>query len=536
MIIFRNIIQKPNSMRPWYYLILASCLLHNIISLANSTPQQNPQQAISSEAINLQQQLDHMKQQIAALEDRQQALLKTENLAQPSQPNYSVVENATFPAEKTPVFEATNEQAEDVTYGYPLLANLGGTAVITSPFIHARYDFRGSGLLINYSSIDKDVAALSQRRDFYNQMRAAGLVLPRYPILELSGRIEGEFRQYRLWNGREGNAIDLSGAELDMQALVNDWFLGFMSFAYDNSPTDSGNRINNSSLYLDNGFITLGNLNKIPYYATIGQIYVPFGQFSSYLISDPLNKIIFRTKARALSIGYQSLQGQGFYGALFGFQGPTREGYKTATLTVPDSSYYINTFGGNIGYAYTVGPLSGLIGGSIINNVADSLGMQSTDGPYFGGFATSAATEVLAHPVPGYDLRAEMNYEPFVLIAEYTAATRGFSPLDLTFNGQGAKPAGYHLEAIYKFDMFQRPSNLALGYGRSFEALALNVPQYRGAIALNTAIWKNTLLSLEYRQDVNYAQDDTASGSNGGVFSPVGKNQNVVTAHFDIYF
>ncbi len=523
-------------MRLWYYLVLAGCLLHNQISFANSTAQPNIQQAISGEAANLQQQLDRMKQQIAALELRQQALLKTDNLTQSSQHNDSMVASATSLAEKNLLSESINEQVDDITYGYPLLANLGGTAVITSPFIHARYDFRGSGLLINYSSIDKDVAALSQRRDFYNQMRAVGMVLPPYPILELSGRIEGEFRQYHLWDGREGNSIDLSGAELDMQALVNDWFLGFMSFAYDNSPTDSGNRVNNSSLYLDNGFITLGNLNKIPYYATIGQIYVPFGQFSSYLISDPLNKIIFRTKARALTLGYQSLQGEGFYGALFGFQGPTREGYKTASLIVPDSSSYINTFGGNIGYTYTVGPFSGLVGGSLINNIADSLGMQTTDGPYFGGFATSAATEVLSHPVPGYDLRAEIDYEPFVLIAEYTAATRGFSPLDLTFNGHGAKPAGYHLEAVYKFDMFQRPSNLALGYGRSFEALALNVPQYRGAIALNTAIWKNTLLSLEYRQDVNYAQDDTASGSNGGIFSPIGKNQNVLTAHFDVYF
>lgn len=489
----------------------------------------------------MQQQIDAMQKRLDELENRHQSLHSRATEGQPDLPNVAEDDSNKKHEESSEINEKITELAEKrlytmAPYGHTLLGNIGGTAVITSPFIHSRYDFRGSGLIVNYSSINKDVSSLMQRRDFYNQMRDMGYSMPAYPILELSGEGEGEFRQFRLFNGRHGNDFNLTDAELDMQALVNDWFLGFITFAYDCTPTSSGNRIFNSNVFVDNGFITLGNLNKIPYYGTIGQVYVPFGQFDSYLISDPMNKTLFRTKARSLTLGYQSLDVDGPYAALFGFRGPTRRGKFEPDATSRKFSSHINTFGLNAGYNYSVGAISGLLGGSVITNVANSLGMQATGGRIFRGFAASSATQVLNHRVPGYDLRAEIYYQPFSFITEYSGSARSFSPRDLTFNGSGARPAAYHLEAVYKFDMFRRPTNVALGYGRSFESLALNVPQRRAAITLNTAFWKNTLASLEYRHDVNYSRDDTASGNRGPTFGPLGKIQNVLTAHFDIYF
>lgn len=534
----------------WGAAIVFCCIylggLSGLAKAENSQPS-TATTRLQVQADDMQTQLTMLKQQIAELESQQRALVKANQQANSTSQNAdlpSTKDNVSAEAPPAAIItgkEKLLELAEHrlynhLSYGRTLLGNIGGTAVITSPFIHSRYDFRGSGLIVNYSSINKDASSLAQRRSFFNQMKSMGYDMPAYPILELSGEVAGQFRQYRLFSGRHGNTLELSDAELDMQALVNDWFLGFMSFAYDATPTTSGNRTFNSNLYLDNGFVTLGDFNKIPYYGTIGQFYVPFGQFDSYLITDPINKTLFRTKARAVTLGYQSLSTEGPFAAIYAFRGPTRIGDYEPNATSRNPSAYINTFGINAGYNYSIGALSGLIGGSLISNVADSLGMQETGGADFGGFAASSATQVLRHRVPGYDLRLEIYYTPFAFIGEYSGSMRSFSPLDISFNGHGAKPGAYHLEAVYNFDFFMRPSNLALGYGHSFQSLALNVPAQRASIAFNTVFWKNTLASLEYRHETNYACSDYASGSNGAIFSPLGQIQNTLTAQFDIYF
>lgn len=426
-------------------------------------------------------------------------------------------------------------------YGHSLLGNIGGTAVITSPFIHSRYDFGGSGLIVNYSSIGKDVAALRQRQNFENQMHEAGMHLPGYPLLEISGDLETRVFAGRNFSGRHISDIDISNAEVDFQALANPWFTGFMTFAYDNAPPARGShRVSNSDAFLDQGFIILGNLNRSPFYASAGQLFVPFGAFSSYLISNPINKKLFRTKARAITLGYQDNQitGDGLYASVYTFRGDTREGNFKPGAASRKPSANVNQYGGNIGYTTYYGDLRANFGASYIRNAADSDGMQATGagGGRFGGFGTSSATEVLSHRVPAYDLRAKFSYHGYSLLTEYSSVTEAFSPVDLTFNGRGAKPSAYHVEGVYSFDMWNRPSTFAIGYDHSKESLGLNVPENRYAAAINSSIWRNTLLTVEYRHEQNYGRSDRASGSSGPVFAAPGQISNAVVGQFDIFF
>ncbi len=426
--------------------------------------------------------------------------------------------------------------ASQIPYGTTLLANIGGTAVITSPFIHSRFDFRGSDLIVNYSSINKDTSALMQRRSFARQMKKMGLGIPSYPILELSGEIEAVAANFRDFSGDSGTTLDLTDAELDVQALINNWFTGYFSFVYDNTPPRVGGRVSKSSLFLDNGFITVGNFEKSPIYVTVGQIYVPFGQYDSYLLIGQLNSLLFRTKARALTLGYHSVEETGMFAAAYAFQGPTRAGRFAPGEKDRRRNTNINTYGFNLGYLYKVGALSGMVGISGITNVANSLGMQFTNGDTFTGFAESSSSEVLDHLVPGVDLRAELYYNDFTFIGEYTGTTRSFAPIDLTFNGHGAKPSTYHLEGAYTFDIFMRPSSVAIGYGHSSESLALNIPEDHYAITLNSSLWQNTLFSIEYRHGRNYGATDTASGDFGPTFMRPGKIVNAITIQLDTYF
>ena len=69
-----------------------------------------------------------------------------------------------------------------------------------------------------------------------------------------------------------------------------------------------------------------------------------------------------------------------------------------------------------------------------------------------------------------------------------------------------------HVEGGYALNVLNRPVSLSLGYGRSSESLALNIPKQRYATTLAVTILENTIASLEYRYDKNYGRHDTATG------------------------
>jgi len=88
----------------------------------------------------------------------------------------------------------------------------------------------------------------------------------------------------------------------------------------------------------------------------------------------------------------------------------------------------------------------------------------------------------------------------------------------------------------YSFQTFARPTAIAIGYGMTKDALALQLPAQRYSATLNTSIWRDTLQSLEFRHDVNYANSAFASGSTVPAPAVSGHSDNVVTAQFDVYF
>ena len=69
-----------------------------------------------------------------------------------------------------------------------------------------------------------------------------------------------------------------------------------MSIDFDNAPLrnpltlGSGNPINNSRLFLQRAFFTIGNLDTSPIYFSMGQMFVPFGDYTTYQLSNPVTK------------------------------------------------------------------------------------------------------------------------------------------------------------------------------------------------------------------------------------------------------
>ena len=239
-----------------------------------------------------------------------------------------------------------------------------GPVVIASPYIGVRPAYDASDLITNFPTINEDLILLKQRQKWENYLKTTKQFIPTRPLIELSGFVEG---QVLAGNKDYGDAttsdIDLSAAELDVLGEISSWATAYMTIDYDNSPFIP--RYANSNVYLNRAFLTVGNLDKFPIYGTLGQIYVPFGAYDNYMISDPITKLMARTRQRAVVLGFSK---SGGYASIYAFKGDSYSGSEKA----------INNGGINFGYKSKFQKTTLDFGAGYINNLADSQSMQQT--------------------------------------------------------------------------------------------------------------------------------------------------------------
>jgi hypothetical protein len=421
----------------------------------------------------------------------------------------------------------------------PLVTYLSGTPVVIAPYVGDHVAFNGSDLIVNYSSYNEDLHLLQLRQSVYGQYQQMTYPNPAGPMLMLSGQITGTGAYTDPNNAYHSSRFDLPAAELDVIPTLNDWAGGIITMKYDNTQMPNQPLTSNSHVFVDRAFVTLGNLNQFPLYLTMGQMYVPFGTYSSNMISATLPQMIFQTRARALLLGYQNANAQGPYGEVYAFNGDA------------DTSNHndnVNDVGANLGFAYSNNSANVDAGIGAIADVADSLGMQATGAttssmvPNFTGFSSTTSMftgqeDIIQHQVPGISTHLNFGIGNFGVNSEYLKATQSFSPLDMTYNGHGARPQAMNVEAYYNFPVFSKPSAITLGYGQTWQALALGVPEHRYIAAVTTSIWRDTVEEIEFRHDINYSGSDSASAF--GVQTPsstYGGTTNTLTAEIALYF
>lgn len=432
----------------------------------------------------------------------------------------------------------------------------GQSFVSSGPYIGIPLEYSGSNLIINSPSVNEDIALLNIRKNIAQRLIALGRPKDASGShILLSGVLEGQaFYQ----NGPSGHHsdIDLTTANLDAYILgPSSWTSGLLELSYDNNigsqtgAFSSNDRVLNSRVYVNKGFIVLGDFQKTPFYTSFGQMYVPFGVYSSTMISSPFTKILARTHTRALVMGYKQQAVNSLNVSAFAFQG-------RSYLTESDR---INNGGLNVDFSFKMNKVNADVGGGYIGNIADSQGMQFTGNngstpPMFGGFGGPVETytctsttpnacqaptgsEQLEHRVPAYDFHALIGLgDNIQLLGEYIFTATRFSSEDMTIDGEAARPQAMHVEGVYNIPYFVQPTSIGVAYDMSKDALAIGLPAQRYAMTINRSFWKNTLQSLEFRRDLNYAADKTSTGS--GIAGPSGNgdSSNMVTFQFDYYF
>lgn len=413
---------------------------------------------------------------------------------------------------------------------------IGGTPVVTAPYLGSRPSYNGSDYIVNISSINRDLRLMEQRRQLYRAYHGIGYPVPNTPIIALSGKAEPV--------GIVGNTYsqdsaywdmnwDLGSAEVDVAAALNKKVQAYISFAYDPAIRGSSNqRIAGSGVGLGLGFINIGDLDETPFYFTAGQLYVPFGRYSSAMVSAPLPMIMGRTKSRPFILGYKSQGSSGPFAAIYGFKADTTSGNT-------------GVGGANFGYEFDTRHVDGEVGASFISSIDNSGGMQmnsaSQNTGNFAGFAALLHGSEAVKPVPAVDGHVTIRFRSYNLTAEWLGVTNAFRTEDLSFNGFGAHPQALQLEAGKTFIVFSKPSTLAVGFQWSKEALALRIPEKRFSAVFNISIWKDTVESLEYRHDIDYNRYQFANGSAPtGVVNTntvgTGKSGDMVLAQIGVYF
>lgn len=460
----------------------------------------------SSDNATLQQEIKTLQKQLAALEDKVNTT-STQQSPAASQTTIATSTAGQEPPEKSLKVSISNYTGVDPSYS-------------------------GSNLIVNDPGVNNDLALLKLRKAEIDYYEKTGQVYAGDSKLIFSGEVEGTSEYTTSYPGTSaGTNFNLTDAELDTFVEGNRWVSGFMTFAYDSGSNGEANAVNNSEVQLGQGYLTIGDLTTLPVYGSAGQMYVPFGSYMSYMISTPSAKTLGRIQARAINLGYYS-GNAGFtpFAAVYGFQGANQLNGN------PASNNDVENYGGNLGFNFSKGDYSGMLGMSYTSDIAESAGLQG-DGTDGSGFAESPIAEEISNRVPGADVYGQLSYGDYTLLAEFVKATTQFNQNDLSFNGEGAQPEALDIEAIYSFELW-RPSYVALAYGESWQALSLGVPKKNFGATYSVSIWRNTSLSFELMHNIGYRLSDTSylDDTTSMDQNTQGESYNTATLRFDLFF
>lgn len=510
-------------------------LQNNILALQQQTAQLQQQLAALKKQLDQQKQVPNPIQRTAAKPTKKAKLRKESSrpLVISKQRSF----HDTTLSIHSPDNVESNTGSMQALYPTALIADnhvvtyIAGTPVVTSPYTGDRPAFDGSDYIVNISSINRDLRLMQQRRRFYQAYQDIGYPAPEIPIMALSGKAEPVMAVNKPFIGNTQNDINLGSSELDIAAILNQSVEAFMSISYDETPPTVGPRVDNSNFSLNLGFVNIGDLNRTPFYFTAGQLYAPFGRYSSAMISSPLTMTLARVKTRPFIIGYKSQENSGPYAAAYGF----------ISETTLNSS---NVGGFNAGYAFVNEAISGDVGVGIIGSLTDSQGMQTTGSPpftTFGGFASDTNGNEAVKKIPGLDIHGNISIDRYSFTAEWVGATRAYPLTNLSFNGEGAKPEASQFEAGVTFKAFDKPASLAVGCQFSKETLALNLPKRRISSVFSISLWKDTVESLEYRHDMDFNSTDFANGASAPGLSNTdtvgtGRSADTLIAQIGVYF
>lgn len=305
--------------------------------------------------------------------------------------------------------------------------------------------------------------------------------------ITVSGYVQTEVRYNNDFNDVDSSDIVVDEINFTIDGQVHKFAKTTLSFKYEEDITP---------LEVDNAYLTLSS--NSPLYLKAGQLYVPFGNFSTHMVSDSLTHFA-ETRETAVQLG---IKNGGVYGSIYGFNG------------INNARNTIDHYGLNLGFSLLTKPYYNInkhnknstpksfdMGIGYISDIGDADSLE--------GFLTNT---VDYDYIDATNVYVNFSYGTFSFMGEYIAALDNFKSKHIAFNGTGAKIHAYDTEIGLNFNLAGYNTTVAIGYQVTEEALALQLPESRIIGILSTEIYTNTSLSLEYALNKDYSEDDGGTG------------------------
>lgn len=347
----------------------------------------------------------------------------------------------------------------------------------------------------NKKAIEEEVARAIEEKE---KSRGPGI----NEFVSLSGIIEGDYKLGKDFQGDHSSEFVLDTVDLILDIKVTDWATGKIVLEYDGTE-------GNEDLYIDEAHVTLGKTEDFPFFLTGGKIYAPFGEFTTNMIQDPLTQTLGEINGAGVIAGYEK---NGFTASVFSYNG-MNDGSDPADA----DNDTINGFGASLAYTYEQDEIGWHAAAAWVNNIADA----NNTSDYLESNADGTKPEVysLVDQVPGISLNFSGHYKAFSMNTEYISALDSFDVSELAYGATGAEPAAWNTELAYTTAIFDKKTVFAVGYQRSWEAVALELPEQRYIGAASFGIFDGTTLTFEYFHDKDYDLADGGTGNNGYGFT-----------------
>lgn len=222
---------------------------------------------------------------------------------------------------------------------------------------------------------------------------------------------------------------------------------------------------------IDSASVTYGREDSAISY-TVGQIFVPFGNFATAMVSDPLALDLAETTENALQINYSR-------GAM-------------------ETSFYLfsgsNSAGGsNLGYGISVGRQADdtQMGFGYISDIGESNNLEVP----IGG--------TLAAHIAGMNLYYVKETETTSFVFEYVMSLGTFQAGEV--GAAAVSPNAMNIEYGRKLPLMGKDGIVAIGYQTTTDASDLGLPKSRIATTAAMAMSEHATLSFEYLMDTDYA-------------------------------
>jgi hypothetical protein len=306
--------------------------------------------------------------------------------------------------------------------------------------------------------------------------------------IALSGLIEVE-AGYVSTDLKDGDSTDesdiaVSAVELGIDADIVKHVFGHVLLKYEDD----------EDVFVDEATITISGEDVVPAYLTAGKMYVPFGNFETHMISDPLTLEIAETRESAIQVGVET---GGFYGSAFIFNGDVDE--------AGEDDNHIDNFGANAGYTMESESFTIDAGISYVNNLLDADGWEDlleTDEDENG--VPDAELNDYAGGMGAY---AIVGFGPFTFIGEYITALDEIEWIEENGDiGRQDEISAWNLEIGYGFAIGEKEATIAAALQGTDEAENM-LPETRYLGSFGIGIFESTSLAFEYAHD-EYENDD----------------------------